>query len=259
MECPSGLTGTVRGLSVADANAIASATRKKDRIALAAKILKACWLSTEDPGPYELDAGAPPRWDTVLQGDVDYVLVMIRVATHGAEYVFKTQCDDTSCREQFEWAVDLVDELPLQKFDEAQRERFKEGNEFRTEAPDTGEIVTFKLPLHSDTKKAAKQRANNRDQLMTLALRTRIKSVEGVENLREFIENLSLSQANELIEQFDEADVGLDTDIEVECPDCGSIQEVSLPLDREFFFPSLQRKKQKRAKARAETANSSTT
>ena len=258
MECPSGLTGTVRGLSVADANSIASATRKKDRIALAAKILKACWLTTEDPGPYELPENAAPRWDMILQGDVDYVLVMIRVATHGPEYVFKTQCDNTSCREQFEWAVDLVDELPLQKFDKEQREGFKEGNEFQTEVPDTGEIVTFKLPLHGDTRKAAKQRANNRDQLMTLALRTRIKSVEGVENLREYIENLSLSQANELIEQFDEADVGLDTDIEVECPNCGSIHEVSLPLDREFFFPSLQRKKQKRARAEA-TANSSTT
>lgn len=253
-ECPSGLTGTVRGLSVADANSIASATRKKDRIALAGRILKACWLTTEDPGPYELEEGAAPKWDSILQGDIDFLLIQIRVATHGPEYLFKTQCDNSSCREQFEWGIDLIDDLPVNKFDNAQRERFKEGNLFECETPDSGEIVTFKLPTHGDTKKQAKQRANSRDQLMTLALRTRIVSVEGVENLRQFIEGLSLGQANELIESFDMADVGLDTDIEVECPDCGTIREVSLPLDREFFFPTLHRKKLKRQKAEAAAA-----
>lgn len=259
VECPSGLTGTVRGLGVSDANAIASATRKKDRIALAAKILKGCWISTEAPGPYELDEGAAPKWDSILQGDIDFLLVMIRVVTHGPEYIFKTQCADGNCREQFEWGVDLVDDLPLKKFDDVRREEFRNNNnEYECEAPDSGEAITFKLPTHGDTKKASKQRANNRDQLMTLALRTRIKKVDGVINLREYLTELSLSQANDLIELFDEADVGIDTDIEVECPECGDIREVSLPLDREFYFPTLRRKKLKRLKAE-EAGNSTTT
>ncbi len=246
--CPSGLAGTVRGLSVADANTIASATRKKDRVALTAKLLKACWQGTDEPGPYEIEDGAAPNWDAVLQGDIDFVLVMIRVATHGSKYSFKAQCSDQGCREAFEWEIDLVDDLVVQRLSTDARERLRTKNEFAGEVPGSGERVLFKLPVHADIKRQAKQRANSRDQLMTLALRTRILSVEGVENLRTFIEGLSLGQAQAMIELFDEQDCGIDTDIEIECPECMALREVSLPLEREFFFPTLEKKKRRAAK-----------
>jgi hypothetical protein len=233
---------------VAEANALASATGTKGRVGVTEKILKGCWQATHDAGPYGFDGD--PLWDKVLQADCDFVLLQIRKATYGSDYPFSVTCTDFSCRERFEWEVDL-DKLPVRHFDDAARETFSTGgNVYAVALPGTDQKVTFALPLHGDSKKAVKMRKGNRTELMTLAMRLRIKSIEGVEPhlLRKFLSDMPLPDARELIDLMDEAGCDIDTDIEVECPECDSVQEVRLPLGRAFWYPETKTSKARKEK-----------
>ena len=54
-----------------------------------------------------------------------------------------------------------------------------------------------------------------------------------------------------LLDRFDEADCGVETSIEIECPECFAEQTVDLPFGREFFLP---RKKTTRARTASRTS-----
>ena len=258
VHCPSGLRGEVRNLSVAEANALASATGSKGRVGVTAKILTGCWQETHDPGPYP-DDGAPV-WDRVLQVDCDYILLQIRKATYGPQYPFAMVCNEYSCRERFEWEVNL-DDLPVRYFDDAQREGFVAcNNVYSIALPGTNQKVVFTLPMHGDLKKAVKMRKGNRTELVTLSLRLRIKSIESVEThlLKKFIDDMSLVDARELVDQMDEFNCDVDTDIEVECPECDSIQEVRLPLGKAFWYPETKTRKARKAREARKAEDSET-
>ena len=44
-------------------------------------------------------------------------------------------------------------------------------------------------------------------------------------------------------------DCGVDTTIEVECPECFTVQEVELPFDKGFFLPGRDRTARRRARS----------
>lgn len=249
IQCPSGLSGEVRHLSVAEANVLASATGSKGRMGVTSKILTGCWEATHDSGPYMFDGD--PVWDRVLQSDCDYALLQIRKATYGPRYMFAMVC--TECRDRFEWDVN-IDDLPTRRFSDEQREAFVTGNNtYSVALPGTDQKVTFTLPVHGDSRKAMKMRKGNRTELVTLALRLRIKSIEGVEThqVRKFLNELSLPDARELIDLMDDFNCDVDTDIEVECPECDCIQEVGLPLGKAFWYPDTKTAKARKARAEA--------
>jgi len=243
--CPSGLRGEVRGLRVAEANELASAVGKK-RLGITAKILSGCWVKTHDPGPYKLDDSGI-QWDNVLQGDCDYALIQTRVATFGPEYAFAMTCAEGSCRSKFEWELSLAD-LEVKRFTDEERETFIAGNSYTTALPGTSRKVTFSLPIHKDQRRAATMRSTHRDELITLALRMRVKSIEGIEPhlLQHTLTDMGLSDAIDLVEAMDERDCGVDTDIEVECPECFLTQEVRLPLGKEFWFQGAKTRRRLR-------------
>ena len=58
----------------------------------------------------------------------------------------------------------------------------------------------------------------------------RVLEVEGVEarDKERFIEDLSLRNADFLVDAFDRVDCGVDTGIEIACPACFTTQEVEL-------------------------------
>ena len=75
--------------------------------------------------------------------------------------------------------------------------------------------------------------------------------VEGVEpkGKRQFLEDLSMRDADFLVDEFDRVDCGVDTTIEIECPECLQTQEVELPFDRGFFLPGRERTARRRARS----------
>ena len=251
VECPSGLIGGVRGLKTKEANLLASSTRRK-RFQIVDQILSACWSSTIDQGPYDFDDGIP-NWDNILQGDQQYILIQIRIATFGPEYIFRAQCDNQVCREPFQWQLSL-DELPVHRLSNDDRTRFKAGNRFETMID--GRKFVFCLPTGHTAKKAAKQRDHLKQQMATLAMRMRILEIENVEahEMRRFIDDMELNVIRELIAIFDEHDCGIDGDLEIECEECGGIQEITLPFEGEFFFPDRSKKKKTHSEDQSSTS-----
>ena len=76
----------------------------------------------------------------------------------------------------------------------------------------------------------------------------RVVEVEGVspKDKRRFLEDLSMRDADFLVDEFDRVDCGVDTALEVECPECFTLQEVELPFDRGFFLPGKARTARRR-------------
>jgi hypothetical protein len=63
---------------------------------------------------------------------------------------------------------------------------------------------------------------------------------------RRFLEDLSMRDADFLVDEFDRVDCGVDTTIEIECPECFATQEVELPFGRSFFMPGKGRTSRRR-------------
>ena len=86
--------------------------------------------------------------------------------------------------------------------------------------------------------------------MLSAVLALRIQEIEGVEprKKRQFIEDLSMNDANYLIEAFDQVDCGVETGIEIECQECFAIQEIELPFEQSFFMPGKKKRKQDQAK-----------
>jgi len=74
------------------------------------------------------------------------------------------------------------------------------------------------------------------------ALALRILEIENVaeHDKRKFLDDMELADAAALLDRFDEADGGVETRIEVECPACLGVQSVELPFERGFFLPTAK-------------------
>ncbi|MEO1338046.1 MAG: hypothetical protein AAFV29_20545 [Myxococcota bacterium] len=243
--CPSGLTGQIRGMKVREERILADRKLAKSGGQIDA-LLESCWEETLDASPYDF-GDKTVDWDAVLQGDRFYTLLQIRALTYGAEYAFATSCSQTACRARIEWQLDL-NNLPCRALSGENLTAFLNGNRFECVLPDAGKNVWFRLLTGADEKKLPQLRRNAADRLLSAMLGFRVAEIEGVEarDKKRFIEDLSLRDADFLVDAFDRADCGVDTTIDIECSECFAAQEVELPFDQSFFMPGQQRTKRRR-------------
>jgi hypothetical protein len=214
------------------------------------ELLSSCWEETLDPGPYALADGAKLDWGKVLQGDRFFALLMVRALTYGAQYAFGVGCKNDACRARIEWEVDLT-KLPVRQLSDESRAAFAAANRFATTLPDAGRRVTFKLLTGEDERELPALQRATPDRVLSAVLTFRVLEVEGVDakGKRQFLEDLSMRDADFLVDEFDRVDCGVDTTIEIECPECLQTQEVELPFDRGFFLPGRERTARRRARS----------
>ena len=245
IRCPSGLTGSIRGLKVREERVLADRKIAKAG-GVVDELLRACWEETEDPGPYSFDAGKTD-WDRVLQGDRFFALLQIRALTYGPDYAFAITCREDACRARIEWELDLH-HLPVRPLCDESRDAFLAGNRFETRLPDAGHRVWFRLLTGADERKLPALKRNAGDRMLSAMLSFRVAEVEGVDERerRRFLEDLSMRDADFLVDEFDRVDCGVDTTIEIECPECFARQDVQLPFDQTFFMPGKGRTARRR-------------
>jgi hypothetical protein len=212
------------------------------------ELLSACWDETLDAGPYDFGDKAID-WGQVLQGDRFYALLQIRALTYGPEYAFAVTCQSEGCRTRIEWGLDLR-ELPNRSLSEESRAALADGNRFETVLPNAEKRLWFRLLTGADERRLPQLRRNAGDRLLSAMLALRILEIEGVEarDKKRFIEDLTMRDADFLVDEFDRVDCGVDTTIEVECPECFAVQEVELPFDQTFFMPGKARTARRRGR-----------
>jgi hypothetical protein len=249
ITCPSGLTGRIRGMKVREERILADRKLAKHGGQMD-ELLSSCWEETLDPGPYEFPESAKIDWGKVLQGDRFFALLSLRALTYGPEYAFGLGCRSDSCRARIEWEVDLT-KLPVRQLSPESRAAFLAGNRFETVLPDSGTRVGFKLLTGADERKLPALQRATPDRLLSAVLAYRVLDIDGVDakGKRQFLEELSLRDADFLVDEFDRVDCGVDTTIEIECPECFLTQEVELPFDKGFFLPGRDRTARRRARS----------
>ena len=139
--------------------------------------------------------------------------------------------------EGFDWADELVAKLlpGLGEIPEESVEAYQNGNRLVTTVD--GARITFKLLNGRLEGKYQRAMRSSKNRIIT-ALAQRIEDVEGERNKMLWIKNLPMQKAVNLLKAFDAQDGGVQTTIDVICPNCGMVQGVQLPFDRpEFWLP----------------------
>lgn len=255
VKCPSGFAGEVRKLKGPEANILADrkAAKKGETYD---KILKACWLETSDPGPYGAflkEGEDTPPWTKILVCDRYYALAAMRIATYGADYFFPVQCTEGSCREKFEWEINIERDLPVYDLPQESIDKIAaDENLFTCEIE--GLAVEFKLMTGADERQASRRITQHRDELITTSLASRILSIDGCKRamVNDKLKELGADSQWELLKLVEEVDGGIDQQIELECPECLHIFEFNLPFEGEgFWIPSSRKRTRlKRREAR---------
>lgn len=245
ITCPTGLTGRIRGMKVREERILSDRKLAKAG-GQVDELLASCWEETLDAGPYDFGDKAID-WGKVLQGDRFFALLQIRALTYGSAYAFAVTCQHEGCRARIEWELDLAS-LPCRPLSDESRAAYLDGNRFETTLPDAGKRVWFRLLTGADERKLPQLRRGAGDKLLSAMLAFRVVEVEGVDprERRRFIEELSMRDADFLVDEFDRVDCGVDTTIEIECQECFATQEVDLPFDRTFFMPGKERAARRR-------------
>lgn len=240
ITCPSGIVGRIRGMKAREERVLADRKLARSGAQLE-QILAACWEETLDPGPYDFGE-QPIDWGKVLQGDRFFAMLQIRVLSYGPEYAFSVPCENRGCRARIEWELDLRD-LPVRTLSGESRAAFLGGNRFETVLPDAGRKVVFRLLTGADERRMAALRRAAGERPITTLLGFRLESIDGVEprDKQKFIEDLGMADVTFLLGEFDRVDCGVDTEIEVECPECFGTTRIELPFEKGFFLPSMRR------------------
>lgn len=249
---PSGFAGEIRKLKGSEANILSDrkAARKGETYD---KILRACWLGTDDPGPYEnhghvASGSRNVSWGRILVCDRFVTLAAIRSLSYGSSYWFPVKCGETGkgCGHPFEWEVDLESQIPIYPLPEESIQKIAAGdNRFDTEID--GIEIVFKLLTGADERRAGKNLRKNKSELFTTALASRIIDVKGRDRraISSWLEGLDLDLQLELLNQFEAVDGGFETEIEVECPECDRIQGITVPFEGEAFWLPRSRKRRR--------------
>ncbi len=150
-----------------------------------------------------------------------------------------------NCRARIEWEVDLT-KLPVRPLSPESRASFMAGNRFETTLPDAGNRVWFKILTGDDERKIpALQRAAPDRCSPTASSRSKAST----RRTSAPSSKTSRCATPTSVDEFDRADCGVDTTIEVECPECREAQDVDLPFDSAFFLPGKERTSRRKARS----------
>jgi hypothetical protein len=216
VELPSGMRGRIRALKVKDERVWTDAKIARSG-RLIEELCKRCWL------------------------------IKIRIASRGVKYKFSIPCD--SCRSKIDWVIDLEDDLMYLPLLPDVRERFVNDEPLITKLED-GRQIQHRLIQVGDHKKLRNLQDTRGFSQLNAALTVRLQSVEGVgdhpHELIRFVEELDSGEADDIRDQLEQLDCGIDTDIDVTCDNCFYQFETMLPFEASFFKEPSSRSKKKR-------------
>jgi hypothetical protein len=175
------------------------------------------------------------KYDDLLIGDKNAIMVAARILSYGSEYNFTYSGEKVS--------VDLST-LENKNIDYSLLESGK--NEFAFKLPHTDNTVTFKILTHKDERHIDKEieglKKVNKDNVaeVTTRLKHMITSVNGItelKDIREFVDNYLLAKdARALREYYNKVSPDIDMLVNIYTEEGGQ-EDVELPVTVNFFWP----------------------
>ena len=184
--------------------------------------------------------------DSMLIGDKNALMVAARVLGYGKDYNFEVDCP--SCNEHNKDNVDLTQLVEKEiNFDDLE----KGTNEFGWTLPNSKIDITFKLltqkderEIEADLKGLKKISKGQVESEITTRLKKVITSIDGNAErsfINSFVDN-SLLAVDSL--PFREHLISVTPDVDMtynfECSMCEYIEEVTVPMTVQFFWPSTR-------------------
>lgn len=165
-------------------------------------------------------------------GDRAFAMFAIRRISLGDLYSFKDKCPN--CEKEQLYTVDLSELEPRKMPDPKKRA-------FDTALP-SGKLVKFHPMTGRDEERLAKFNKTQEDTL-SLAILMRIDMLNSNPPTLDAVKDLGLADRNHLRTEFEANEGGLDTKVDLECPECS--HEFNRDVDiaqPSFFFPSATQK-----------------
>jgi hypothetical protein len=185
------------------------------------------------------------RSEDLLTVDRTYLLIYLRGISYSPEYDVEVKCPE--CDRKSGHTIDLAT-LP------------------KTMCPDNyGPVLEDTLPSSGYTFRYRLARGRDEQQLQdyrdrrvkafgegaddTLAHRTAmlLEDIEGLQDkddLKKLLKALPISDVSYLRSIISDPPFGVDTNIQISCPNCLHEFEIDLPLEANFFFPKARKKNQ---------------
>jgi len=251
VECPTGLVVVLRKFKVKDEDLLTDPKTIRNGAAVN-DLLEAITHKVEETGPYRLREPRKKKgetesyldWNDVLQGDRMTVLLKNRIHTWGPELEFSQPC--TNCpNKKVEIEIDLND-LVIKPLPEESIPHVLDPGAVSISRvlPGCGVKVSFRLLRGDDEKKLIKLQKQKKDSQSSSYFRFRITEIEGVPQNTwiKWIEDLDADDSAWLRAAFDEADCGVDQEVQFECEDCGFVWLDDVRFRADFLFPKYRRK-----------------
>lgn len=230
ITCPSGLCGVLRGMRVKDEELFADRKLAQSGRVLS-KLIESCWEQTLHAGPY---SGENVVWGSALMADRTFLIIQIRIVSYGPEYTFQVEC--ANCETKFDHTVQL-DQLSVSAVSDAGKACVRSGEPAKLTLKGGQEVLC--RPLTGDDEEFfAGLPKNERAQILTYQLARKIVRIGEAthwHDVLEAVENLPAAVADDLWDQTDALEGGVDTSIPVACPRCGAEPFVILPFEAGFF------------------------
>lgn len=187
----------------------------------------------------------PVKYDDILNGDKNAIMVAARVLGYGKDYEATVTCP--SCGHVNNVTIDLT-QITNKHFEES---LVTPGlNEFEYELPTSKRLIKFKVLTHGDEKQIeqsikAHKKLNKRsgvDPTLTTRLSHIITSVDGnpdKKTIKDFIDNeLFAVDSRSLRKYIAAVSPDIDMTFAFECEECGHTNdETAIPMGVGFFWP----------------------
>lgn len=177
----------------------------------------------------------------MLIGDRVFLIIKLRIISKGNKFEARLKCD---CTESFRKEIDL-DELKVKKLNKEKIEIDDKGRYVFWTDPLPVSKKKFKLRLLTgdDETKLSDIRKEYPKQFMSRLLLLRTVEIEGEKMVNiKMIRELDSMDSEYLRNCYEEHDCGMNTEIEVFCPNCYTELETNLPIDQVNFFLPTKRK-----------------
>lgn len=218
-----------RDMDGEDEEALGKGNIRNDNYKIAETLLMRCLMQI---GSIDKKAVSTEEWrDTIKSlaiGDQDIAILKIREEAVGGEITVKHTCP--SCGSKLESVVG-TNELNIIPFSGVEDIEFDLPKGYRLKSGKLAKKGTIRLPNGYDRQMLADMASKDVSKANSLLLVRTITSLDGVEPITtDVVKKFSLKDRKYLIELIKDNSFGVDTNIELTCPQCGVTTKAPLQV-----------------------------